>query len=94
MKKKQILNVFQDLGDKIKFMPLFEFMCKKCNKKFEILVFDKEKVECPECKNNKVVKQFSGFVALSSSSNCISTNVCSAVRKEKNKCCRSSLCNH
>ncbi len=44
-------------------MPLFEFICKKCGKKFEKLVFstDNEKLACPECKSEDVEKQFSTF---------------------------------
>ena len=46
-------------------MPLFEFVCKKCGKKFEKIVFstDKEEIECPQCKSKEVEKQFSTFSA-------------------------------
>lgn len=30
-------------------MPLYEYACRKCEHQFETLVFDGEKVECPEC---------------------------------------------
>ncbi|MBQ3834452.1 MAG: zinc ribbon domain-containing protein [Elusimicrobia bacterium] len=51
-------------------MPLFEFICKKCGKKFEKLVFstDNEKLKCPECNSEDVEKQFSTFSANSSGS--------------------------
>jgi putative FmdB family regulatory protein len=60
--KVQVLNVFRDLGDRINFMPLFEFICKKCNKKFEALMFGKENIKCPECENDEILKQFSNFI--------------------------------
>ena len=30
-------------------MPMYEYACKKCEHTFEALVFNGEKVECPEC---------------------------------------------
>jgi len=35
-------------------MPLYEYSCKKCDHTFEALVFDGEKVECPECHSVKL----------------------------------------
>lgn len=51
-------------------MPLFEFICKKCGKKFEKLVFstDNEELSCPECKSTEVEKQFSTFSSNASKS--------------------------
>jgi putative FmdB family regulatory protein len=72
-------------------MPLFEFICKKCNKKFEVLVFGKEHIECPECKSNEVVKQFSNF-ASKSSSNCAATDLCPAAAGHKHKCSGGCCC--
>ncbi|MCA6069685.1 MAG: hypothetical protein LE180_00960 [Endomicrobium sp.] len=73
-------------------MPLFEFVCRKCNKKFEVLVFCKDSVICPECQSNEVVKQFSSFVAKSSLSNCVATGSCPAVSERKHKCSSSCCC--
>ncbi len=47
-------------------MPIFEFECKECHKRFEILALvqraKKEKeVVCPGCGSSSVVKQFSAF---------------------------------
>ena len=47
-------------------MPVFEFECKDCRKRFEILALvqraKKEKeVVCPGCGSSEVVKQFSAF---------------------------------
>jgi putative FmdB family regulatory protein len=67
-------------------MPLFEFVCEKCNEKFEVLVFDKENAQCPKCKSAKVAKQFSSFTTASSLSNCASANSCQRALKHKHKC--------
>ena len=38
-------------------MPIYEYVCKKCGKEFEVLVFNKdEKPECPACGAKKPVK--------------------------------------
>ncbi|MBN1272890.1 MAG: zinc ribbon domain-containing protein [Candidatus Aminicenantes bacterium] len=44
-------------------MPLYEFECLKCRKKFESLVaLGKEKdVRCPQCKSSDIQKCFSSF---------------------------------
>jgi putative FmdB family regulatory protein len=68
-------------------MPLFEFTCKKCNKKFEALVFDKENIECPECKSDKIVKEFSNFTTSSSSQKCINEWLCPTTAKHRHKYC-------
>jgi putative FmdB family regulatory protein len=45
-------------------MPIFEFVCKKCSKKFDVLFrssTEKKKVQCKHCGSEKVEKQFSLF---------------------------------
>ena len=45
-------------------MPMYEFSCRDCDKKFEELIFttsDEEEVTCPSCKSTKVAKQLSAF---------------------------------
>ncbi len=51
-------------------MPLFEFKCKKCEKKFEELVFSsrKEPVECSHCGSKETEKLISTFCAGNGSS--------------------------
>jgi putative FmdB family regulatory protein len=48
-------------------MPRYEFLCEKCNEPFELImtISEREKVKptCPNCKGEKVVPQFSGFMA-------------------------------
>ncbi|GHT42092.1 hypothetical protein AGMMS49921_06470 [Endomicrobiia bacterium] len=73
-------------------MPLFEFICKKCDEKFEALIFGKENPECPKCKSTEVAKQFSSFLAISSSSNC-AAGLCSEVSGyKKHKCSSGCYC--
>jgi putative FmdB family regulatory protein len=41
-------------------MPMYEYVCQKCQHPFEALVFgEDEEVACPECKSVKVEKQLS-----------------------------------
>lgn len=43
-------------------MPLYEFRCNKCRKKFEELVLSRDaRVECPKCKAADVVRLMSAF---------------------------------
>ena len=35
-------------------MPLYEYACQECEHTFETLVFNGEKVECPECQGEKL----------------------------------------
>lgn len=44
-------------------MPIFEFVCGKCGKEFERLVFssDIEPVKCPACDSAEVTKILSVF---------------------------------
>ncbi|MCA6085035.1 FmdB family zinc ribbon protein [Candidatus Endomicrobiellum agilis] len=67
-------------------MPLFEFICKKCNEKFETLVFGDENTECPKCKSSKVIKQFSSFAPPTSYSSRNSTDSRSSAPVCKHKC--------
>lgn len=51
-------------------MPIYEYVCKKCSKQFEVLTYGSgKKVSCPECNSKSVGKSFSTFAAISSSSN-------------------------
>jgi putative FmdB family regulatory protein len=45
-------------------MPLYEYLCKKCGKAFELLrrISDSDRdLECPECKSAKVERLMSTF---------------------------------
>ena len=52
-------------------MPLYEYQCKKCEKKFEVLVNRSDAdnpVECPHCNSKETDKLLSTFCASVSSS--------------------------
>ena len=44
-------------------MPIFEYLCKECGKKFEAIVYGSQKPECPACKSKKLEQQYSSFSA-------------------------------
>ena len=49
-------------------MPLYEYGCTDCGKKFEVLVRDSEKITCEACGSSKVKKLFSSFAVHAGSS--------------------------
>jgi putative FmdB family regulatory protein len=62
-------------------MPIFEYKCKKCNTKFEILhksSLNQQDVMCPSCNSKENQKLFSSFASTglsdSSASSCESGN--------------------
>jgi putative FmdB family regulatory protein len=42
-------------------MPIFEYICERCNHEFEALVFGQQKAECPKCQSKKLQPQLSVF---------------------------------
>ena len=52
-------------------MPLYEYICKKCQKKFgEVLTIkehESKKVECPKCKSTDLEKVIEPFFAKTAS---------------------------
>ncbi len=60
-------------------MPVFEYRCKKCDEKFEQLVFSSgEKVECPKCGNTDNQKLISAFSASHAHGSAASPSSCSS----------------
>lgn len=57
-------------------MPIYEYMCKKCDIKFEILIMGSDKPQCPDCKNIKVKRLMSacGFVSKGSGGETVSAS--------------------
>jgi len=57
-------------------MPIYEYFCEKCNKKFETLVMGNDKPVCPGCKNSNVKRLMSacGFVSKGSGGETMSTS--------------------
>ena len=42
-------------------MPIYEYICQKCNHQFETLLYGKQKAECPKCHASKLEPQLSVF---------------------------------
>lgn len=42
-------------------MPIFEYVCRSCQKRFEAIVFPSTKPECPSCQSKELDKQLSVF---------------------------------
>ena len=42
-------------------MPLFEYLCRKCSRRFEALVMGAALPSCPDCSGNDLEKLFSTF---------------------------------
>ena len=43
-------------------MPTYEYLCAKCDHRFEVFVrSDRQKVACSKCKGKKVSKQYTVF---------------------------------
>ena len=45
-------------------MPIYEYVCKKCEAAFELLIrgdSDRKSAQCPECSSKRIEKQFSVF---------------------------------
>ena len=51
-------------------MPTYEFVCKKCKKKFSPIMsiseYEKKKTQCPKCKSTVVKQQITSFQAVTS----------------------------
>jgi putative FmdB family regulatory protein len=53
-------------------MPIFEYKCEDCGKRFEAIVIGSRKPECPSCNSKKLEQQLSSF-AVRATSNSSST---------------------
>jgi len=49
-------------------MPIFEYICQKCNHQFEALIYGNQKAECPKCHASKLAPQLSVFAVSAKSS--------------------------
>ena len=74
-------------------MPIYEFRCNTCRKKFEELVTSREaKVHCPKCKKQDVTRLMSAFSVKSSGSSragASSGKSCAGCRSKKCGSCGS-----
>jgi putative FmdB family regulatory protein len=64
-------------------MPIFEYICQRCQHEFETLVFGRDKAQCPKCQSQKLSPQLSvfamstkGMSAKGSTSTSASTGAC------------------
>jgi putative FmdB family regulatory protein len=53
-------------------MPIFEYICRDCDRHFETLVTADRQPVCPGCQSQSLEKQFSVFAVSSSSSSGVS----------------------
>jgi putative FmdB family regulatory protein len=44
-------------------MPIFEYICRKCDLQFEVIANANSKTQCPSCKGERLEKQLSVFAA-------------------------------
>lgn len=77
-------------------MPIFEYKCKQCNTKFEVLhksSLNQEEVSCPKCKSKESKKLLSSFSAsgFSSSSSSCESGSC-GVQPSYSGGCSSGMC--
>ena len=42
-------------------MPMYEYQCRSCDHKFELLVRESTRYECPKCQGRELDKQLSVF---------------------------------
>jgi putative FmdB family regulatory protein len=42
-------------------MPIFEYICKECDHRFELIVNGNKKAACPDCQSRRLEKQLSVF---------------------------------
>lgn len=42
-------------------MPIYEYVCEKCDNQFELLVFKDDEPECPKCGAKNLRKKMSAF---------------------------------
>jgi putative FmdB family regulatory protein len=51
-------------------MPMYAFICEKCNKRFTLTMslaeYEKRRFKCPKCKCNEVSQQISTFQTITS----------------------------
>jgi putative FmdB family regulatory protein len=47
-------------------MPIYEYICKDCSRRFEALVYGSQKPACPHCKSAKLEQQLSVFAVAAS----------------------------
>lgn len=79
-------------------MPIFEYRCNDCGKKFEIFfksMRESENVKCPECNSENIGKLFSSFNSSSISTMSGNMQCCCGENRSysNNSFCSSGMCN-
>jgi len=80
-------------------MPIHDYQCGKCSKRFELLLLPNEKPACPACGSGRVERLFSGGAAVSTSGTraraaAVARSKASAVKKEKDHAHAEYMRNH
>ena len=55
-------------------MPIFEYVCQKCEQRFEALVRGKEHAACPSCHSQDLTPQLSVFAVSAKSSSSVASS--------------------
>jgi len=42
-------------------MPIFEYVCKRCDHEFEAIIYGGKKAECPKCQSKQLAPRLSVF---------------------------------
>ncbi|MCX7798693.1 MAG: zinc ribbon domain-containing protein [Melioribacter sp.] len=80
-------------------MPIFEYKCKECGRKFEVFfksLNSLDEINCPKCYSGNVEKLFSTFNSVGSSSSSSENFSCCCEANMSNKgsdFCSSGMCN-
>lgn len=66
-------------------MPIYDYHCQSCNKKFEVYVIkkDSDMIMCPNCKSNDVIRLMSTFTPIFHGSGFYQTDYVKKSNKEK-----------
>jgi putative FmdB family regulatory protein len=80
-------------------MPIHDYQCRDCSKRFELLLLAGEKPACPACRSGKLQRLFSGGAAVSTSGTraravAVARGKASAVKKEKDHAHAEYMRNH
>lgn len=80
-------------------MPIHDYQCRGCSKRFELLVLPGEKASCPGCGSSRLERLFSGGAAVSTSGTraramAVARSKAGAVKKEKDHAHAEYMRNH
>ncbi|GMU87721.1 MAG: hypothetical protein AMXMBFR48_29620 [Ignavibacteriales bacterium] len=76
-------------------MPMYEYKCNECSAKFEQFqksLASSQRIECPQCKSEKVTKLFSSFAAVGSSGGSFESDYSDSCSAPAGGCCGGGSC--